>query len=104
MVGPGVSPLGSMLRAQARVGRQLLGAAWRRELGTLCSAGPETDWQTQTGTQGLVAAMLCHCNKREECLMNAHTDTVRQYARVGRKCKQQLRWAPSSGPENLIWT
>lgn len=77
MVGPGVSPLGSMQRAQARVGRQLLGAAWRRELGTLCSAGPETDWQTQTGTQGLVAAMLCRCNKREECLMNAHTDTVR---------------------------
>lgn len=77
MVGPGVSPLGSMLRAQARVGRQLPGAAWRRELGTLCSAGPETDWQTQAGRQGLVAATLCHCNKREECLMNTNTDTVR---------------------------
>lgn len=76
MVGPGVSPLGSILRAQARVGRQLLGAAWRRELGTLCIAGPETDWQTQTGRQGLVAAILCHCNKREECLMNAHSTCV----------------------------
>lgn len=88
-----------MLRAQARVGRQLLGAAWRRELGTLCSAGAETDWQTQTGRQGLVAAILCHYNKREEC-----SDECTQYVSVGRKCKQQLRWAPSSGPENLIWT
>lgn len=44
MVGPSVSPLGSMLRAQAIVGRRLLVAAWRRELGTLCSAAAEIWW------------------------------------------------------------
>lgn len=51
MVGPSVSPLGSMLRAQANVGRRLLVAAWRRELGTLCSAAAENGWQR--GRQGV---------------------------------------------------
>lgn len=46
VVGPSVSPLGSMLRAQASVGRRLLVAAWRRELGTSCSAVAEIGGQT----------------------------------------------------------
>lgn len=69
MVGRGVSPLGSMLRAQALVGRRLLGASWRRELGTLCSAGAEID--TDTGADGWQGEMLC---QREECpTTNAHS-------------------------------
>lgn len=46
MVGPSVSPLGPMLRAEAIVGRRLLVAAWRRELGALCSAVAEIGGQT----------------------------------------------------------
>lgn len=46
MVGPSVSPLGPMLRAEAIAGRRLLVAAWRRELGALCSAVAEIGGQT----------------------------------------------------------
>ena len=53
-----VSPLGSMLRAQAIVGRRLLSVAWRRELGTLCSAGPEIGWQTGVGSAGALMLSL----------------------------------------------
>lgn len=89
MVGPSVSPLGSMLRAQAIVGRRLLVAAWRRELGTLPQyAVPRPRFGGQTGDQ-----------QQNIDVQNAHST-----CRVGGQSQEQLRWASSSGPENLIWT